>query len=187
MRTLLAIAALIVLAALCGCGGDENKTTPAAVLQGLGRAAFVDKADRICVQGRKRLILTGNRAFGDLAADKKPSDVAVTAFAKSQAIPILTRQYQQLRELRPPAQDSKRIERILDLADQGIEQLRSDPTLLNRGSGVPPALQRARQQAFLYGLGACGQPIQRPAGAASFQPKGVGTSAGATTRAGSGS
>jgi hypothetical protein len=166
MRTLLAVAALIVLALLCGCGSDQNETTPAAVLQGLGRADFVDRADQICVQGRKRLILTGNRAFGDLAPEEKPSDAAVTAFANTQAIPILTRQYQQLRELHPPAQDRKQIERILDLADQGIEQLRTDPTLLNRGSGVPPALQRAREQAFLYGLGACGQPIQRPAGGA---------------------
>jgi hypothetical protein len=171
MRTFLAVAALTPLAALCGCGsGDENKTTPPAVLQGLGRADFVDRADRICVQGRKRLILTGNRAFGDLAADQKPSSAEVTAFANQQAIPILTQQYQRLRQLQPPAGDRERIERILDLADQGIEQLRADPTILNRGSGVPPALQRARQQAFVYGLGACGQPIQRPAGGGSLQP-----------------
>jgi hypothetical protein len=171
MRIVLAVAALILLAALGGCGsGDQNETTPAAVLEGLGRADFVDRADRICVEGRKRLILTGNRAFGDLPPNQKPSTAAVTAFANREAIPILTHQYQQVRELQPPAQDRKRIERILDLADQGIEQLRSDPTLLNRGSGVPPALQRARQQAFLYGLGACGQPIQRPAGGGSLQP-----------------
>ena len=169
MRIALAVVALVLLAALGGCGsGDENKTTPAAVLRGLGRADFVDRADQICVQGRKRLILAGNRAFGDLAADQKPSDAAVTTFAKRRAIPILTDQYQRLRRLQPPSNERKRIERILDLADQGIEQLRSDPTLLNRGSGVPPALQRAREQAFLYGLGACGQPIQRPAGGASL-------------------
>jgi hypothetical protein len=170
MRTLPAAAALILLAALVGCGGDENKTTPAAVLQGLGRADFVDRADQICVQGRKRLILTGNRAFGDLASDQKPSNAEVTAFANRQAIPILTQQYQRLRQLQPPARDREGIERILDLADQGIEQLRSDPTILNRGSGVPPALQRARQQAFVYGLGACGQQIQRPPGGTSLQP-----------------
>ncbi len=171
MRPLLAAAALTLLAAIWGCGsGGGNKTTPAAVLQGLGRADFVDRADQICVQGRKRLILAGNRAFGSLAPDQKPSDAAVTDFAKEQAILILTQQYQRLRQLDPPASDRKRIERILDLADQGIEQLRSDPTLLNRGSGVPPALQRARQRAFVYGLGACGQPIQRSAGGGSLRP-----------------
>jgi hypothetical protein len=94
----------------------------------------------------------------------------VTAFANQQAIPILTRQYQRLRRLDPPANDRKRIERILDFADQGIGQLRADPTILNRGSGVPAALQRARQQAFQYGLGACGQPIERPAGGAPVSP-----------------
>ena len=169
MRVLLAAAATATL--LCaGCGGsDENETTPAAVLQGLGRADFVDRADQICVQGRKQLILSGNRAFGDLAADQKPSNAAVTAFANQHAIPILSRQYARLRELTPPARDREEIEHILDLADQGIDQLRADPTILNRGSGVPPALQRARQQAFLYGLGACGQPIQRPAGGGSLQ------------------
>jgi hypothetical protein len=170
MRILLALAALVLLAALGSCGSGGNETTPAAVLRGLGRADFVDRADQICVEGRKRLILAGNRAFGGLAADQKPSDAAVTAFANSKAIPILGNQYQRLRRLHPPAPDRDRIERILDLADQGIAQLRADPTLLNRGSGVPPALQRARQQAFLYGLGACGQPIQRPAGGGSLQP-----------------
>ena len=170
MRLPVAAVALALLPALGGCGGDENKTTPAAVLQGLGRAAFVDKADQICVQGRKRLIVTGNRAFGDLGPNENPSDAAVAAFARSQAIPILTRQYQRLRGLKPPADARRQIERILDLADQGIEQLRTDPTILNRGSGVPPALQQARQLAFQYGLGACGQPIERPAGGASLQP-----------------
>ena len=34
MRTLLAAAALALLGALCACGSDQNKTTPAAVLQG---------------------------------------------------------------------------------------------------------------------------------------------------------
>ena len=169
MRIVLAVAALILLAALGGCGsGDENETTPAAVLEGLGRADFVDRADRICVEGRKRLILAGNRYFGDLPAGRQPSDAAVTAFAQREAIPILTRQYSRLRRLRPPAADRRGIERILDLADLGIRQLRSDPALLKRGSGVPPGLQRARQRAFLYGLGACGQPIQRPAAGSSL-------------------
>jgi hypothetical protein len=129
------------------------------VLSGLERGAFVDRADRICVQGRKRLIVTGNRYFG---GNQKPSDAAVTLYAKREAIPILTRQYGRLRQLRPPAGDARRIDRILDLAERGIAQLRSDPTLLNRGSGVPPGLQRARRLAFLYGLGACGQPFGRP-------------------------
>src|SRR4051794_6907369 len=113
MRTLLAAVAVASLTGLIGCASsDQNKTTPAAVLQGLGRAAFVDRADQICVQGRKRLILAGNRAFGGLATDQKPSDAAAGAFANEQAIPILTRQYRRLRGLQPPAEDRKRIERI---------------------------------------------------------------------------
>jgi hypothetical protein len=171
MRPLLAAAAIALLCLLSACGsGGENKTTPAAVLNGLGRAAFVDKADEICVQGRKRLIVAGNRVFGDLAPDQNPSTAAITAFAKQKAIPILDRQYQALHRLHPPPGDRKQIAHILDLADQGIAQLRSDPTILNRGSGIPPALQQARQLAFVYGLGACGQPIQRPTGAGGLQP-----------------
>ena len=170
MRAAPAVAVLILLVALSGCGSDESETTPAPVLAGLGRADFVDKADQICVQGRKRLIVSGNRVFGELGPNENPSDAAVTAYARSQAIPILTQQYQQLRGLKPPASDREQIERILDLADRGIEQLRGDPTILNRGSGVPPALQQARRLAFQYGLGACGQPIERPAGGASLQP-----------------
>ena len=169
MRPLLVVAALCV--SLCGCGGsDGDETTPAAVLSSLGRAAFVDRADRICVQGRKRLILTGNRAFGDLPPNRRPSDAAVTAFAHRDAIPILTAEYARLRGLRPPAGDRAQIERILDLADLGIRQLRADPTLLNRGSGIPPGLQRARRLAFVYGLGACGQPIERPAAGSELSP-----------------
>ena len=63
--------------AAVGCGDEAGDTTPAAVLSGLDRAAFVNRADRICVQGRKRLILTGNRYFGDLPPDRKESVMPV--------------------------------------------------------------------------------------------------------------
>ena len=157
--------------ALTACGDDgEAETTPSEVLSGLTRGAFVDRADRICVQGRKRLILTGNRYFGELPSGVKPSDAAVTVFANREAIPILERQYGRLRELRPPPGDEREINRILDQAELGISQLRADPTLLNRASGVPPGLQLARQGAFVYGLGACGQPIERPTRATTLNP-----------------
>jgi hypothetical protein len=156
MRPLFVLGALAFLATGIGCGGGDD-TVPAEVLSGLERGAFVDRADRICVQGRKRLIVTGNRYFG---GNRKPSDAAVTIYAKREAIPILTRQYSRLRQLRPPAGDAREIDRILDLAERGIDELRSDPALLNQGSGVPPALERARRHAFLYGLGACGQPVE---------------------------
>jgi hypothetical protein len=161
VRRTAGIAALLV--AFLGCGGsDQQSTTPPEVFGALARSAFVDRADRICTQGRKRLILTGNRYFGDLPAGRDPSEAAVTAYARREAIPILRHQYGRLRELRPPSGDAQEINRILDLAERGIGQLQSDPTLLNRGSGIPPALERARHRAFLYGLGACGQPIERP-------------------------
>jgi hypothetical protein len=163
MRPASAFVCAVVLTAAAGCGSaGESSTTPPAVLSALGRGAFVDRADRICTQGRKQLILTGNRYFGDLPAGRDPSDAAVTEYAHREAIPILRHEYGRLRELRPPQGDAATINRILDLAERGIGQLRSDPTLLNRGSGVPPALEQARDRAFRYGLGACGQPIERP-------------------------
>ena len=155
LSALVVLALLATVAVGCGNGGDDS--VPEAVVSGLQRGAFVDRADRICVQGRKQLILTGNRYFG---AERKPSDAEVTAYARTEAIPILTRQYRRLRELQPPAGDRRGIDRILDLAESGIAQLRADPTLLNRGRGVPPDLERARRRAFLYGLGACGQPFR---------------------------
>jgi hypothetical protein len=155
-----------LLAALAGCGGGSSAgsgSDQAALSGALVHSAFVDRADRICTEGRKRLILTGNRYFGDLPPEQKPSVAAVTAFAHREAVPILRHQYTKLRGLTPPPGDRKTIGRILDLADQGILQLEAEPTLLNRGSGIPPALERARHRAYLYGLGACGAQIQRPA------------------------
>jgi hypothetical protein len=156
-----------LLAVLAGCGGgSSNQGSDAdAVSAALVHAAYADKADRICSQGRKRLILSGNRYFGDLRPEQKPSDATVTAFAQREAIPILSHQYAKLRALTPPPGDQKTIDRILALAETGIGQLRADPTLLNRGSGIPPALQQARHRAFNYGLGSCGQPLQSPRGA----------------------
>ena len=168
-RLLCLLGCAAAIPAACGDDG-ESETTPPEVLSGLTRGAFVDSADRICVQGRKRLILTGNRYFGDLPSDAKPSDAAVTAFANREAIPILARQYGRLRELRPPPGDERQIGRILDQAELGISQLRADPTLLNRGSGIPPGLQQAQQGAFEYGLGACGRPIERPAAGNGLAP-----------------
>ena len=156
-------AALALALAGAGCGGaSPSDTVPAAVSNALDHSAFVDRADRICSRGRERLILTGNRYFGDLPPGQDPSAAAVTAYANRDAVPILRHQYGRLREVRPPAGDSRTVHRILKLADLGIRQLQLDPLLLNRGNGVPPALGRARRRAYLYGLGACGQQIEVP-------------------------
>jgi hypothetical protein len=159
-RTILPLALLL---AGVGCGSaSQNSTVPTAVSTALVHAAFVDRADRICTQGRKRLILTGNRYFGNLPPNKDPSTAAVGAYSRQQAVPILKHQYARLRMLNPPPGDSATIDRILNLAEQGIRQLEMDPTLLNRGNGIPPGLQRARLGAYRYGLGACGQQIEVP-------------------------
>ena len=140
------------------------------MLSGLTRGDFVVRADEICMQGRKRLLLTANRYFGGLGKAEKASDAEVTEFANREAIPILRRQYARLRELDPPPGDEREIARILDQAEVGIDQLQADPTILNRGSGIPPGLQQARQGAFRYGLGACGQPIERTARGEALAP-----------------
>jgi hypothetical protein len=157
-----ALALLPVLSGI-GCGGaSQSSSVPASVSGALVHAAFVDRADRICTRGRARLILTGNHYFGDLPPGRNPSAEAVTSYARRQAVPILKRQYGHLQVLKPPPGDSRTVHRILDLADLGIRQLERDPTLLNRGSGVPPGLERARLRAYRYGLGACGQQIEIP-------------------------
>ena len=154
-----------LLAALAGCGGGgQSGSTPSAVAGALVHSAFVDRADRICSEGRKRLILTGNRYFGNLPAGREPSDAGLTAYARREAVPILRRQYAKLRALTPPPGDEKAIARILGLAEAGIRQLQADPILLRRGSGIPPALERARHRAYLYGLGSCGQAVEAPSG-----------------------
>ena len=164
-RATSAALALALALAGVGCGGgSRSETVPAAVTDALGHSAFVDRADRICSRGRERLILTGNRYFGDLPPGRDPSTAAVTAYAHRDAVPILRHQYGRLRELKPPAGDARTVHRILDLAEQGIRQLQTDPTLLNRGDGIPPALQHARLRAYHYGLGACGQQIEVPTG-----------------------
>jgi hypothetical protein len=169
----LRIAGLAVLLALAaGCGSSSEQSSNATALQNaLVHSAFVDRADKICSQGRTQLILTGNKAFGSLPGDQNPSDAAVATYAKEHAIPILRTQYGKLRKLKPPPGDEKTVGRILDLADQGIAQLQADPSILIRGSGIPPALERARQRAFVYGLGSCGAQIQRPAGGGQLKLK----------------
>jgi hypothetical protein len=165
----LALAALIVLAG-CGSSSSDQGSDAAAVQAALVHSAFADRADKICVEGRKQLILTGNREFGDLSANQDPSDAAVAAYAKQHAIPILRAQYGKLQRLKPPRGDEKTIARILDLADQGIAQLQADPAILAHGSGIPPALERARQRAFVYGLGACGAQIEPPNSGSGLSP-----------------
>jgi hypothetical protein len=163
---------LALLAIVAGCGTDSSGegSDANAVQAALVHSAFADRADKICVDGRKQLILTGNKAFGHLPSNQDPSDAALAAFAKQHAIPILRTQYGKLRQLKPPPGDEKTVARILDLADQGIAQLQADPTILARRSGIPPALERARQRAFVYGLGACGAQIERPTSGSGISP-----------------
>jgi hypothetical protein len=158
------LAMLLAFAAGCGNSSSDQDANAAALQDALVHSAFADRADKICSQGRSQLILSGNKAFANLGPNQDPSDAAVSAYAKQHAIPILRTQYGRLRQLKPPPGDRKTIGRILDLADQGIAQLQADPAILVHGSGIPPALEQARQRAFVYGLGSCGAQIQRPAG-----------------------
>ena len=157
------VVAAAALLSSCGGGSSDQAANQAALDAALAHQGFVDQADRICTQGRKQLILTGNRYFGNLPPGRQPSDAAVTAYARQQAIPILRGQYARLRGLHPPPSDRREIDRILALANQGIAQLAADPTLLKRGNGIPPALGQARIRAFHFGLGACGQQVETPA------------------------
>jgi hypothetical protein len=163
------VSALIVAVAAfvaAGCGGDDDEDTttdpattatepagttgPADVSP--ERAALIEEADDICLQGDQEIDREAGQFFGDTQQEPPVSEQA--EFIEDVVVPNIQDQLDQLRELEPPTDDAEEFNSIIDNAQEALDEVADDPEALT-GQGADPFAE-VNRQAQEFGLTACG-------------------------------
>jgi hypothetical protein len=162
--TLLTVAALGLAMLGAGCGGDDDETTVATGTTGatgatgaaggepLSKQEFIKQADAICAKGDDEINREGNQAF----QGEPPSTEEQEQFATDTVIPNIQNQVDQIRTLTPPEGDEDEVNAILDAAQEGIDKLEEDPSLIAEGGAAGGTFEEANRLAQDYGLRDCG-------------------------------
>ena len=138
MRYIAAICLFALAVAAAGCGGGSDNT--------LSKSEFIKKADAICAKDNKRLQAAGSK-FG-----QKPSAAQMSQFVRSDLVPTLSKQINELRALKAPNKDQDHLNKLFDEVDQGLGRVKANPTLIMKGN----PFAHANAGAKAYGLKVCG-------------------------------
>jgi hypothetical protein len=134
-RNLFAAVAVAGGLAFAGCGGDDDESTTtsegASGASGvLGAAAltedeFATQGNEICSAGDKDLDAAG-QALGE-----NPSQDDLDAYVTDTLVPGIQAQIDAIRALPAPEATSSDVETFLDDAQEQLDQLESDPSLVS--------------------------------------------------------
>jgi hypothetical protein len=159
-RTLIATLAVgaAMFAAGCGGGDDSTSSTGASGASGasgpsgsaaLSKPDFIKQADAICKTGNKATDAAGQ------ALGQNPSSAQVEQFVKTGLAPALQTEFDAIGKLTPPAGDEDKVQAILDAAQNGLDEIKSDPSKLTDKNDT--SFDEANKLASAYGLKVCGQ------------------------------
>jgi hypothetical protein len=132
-RNLFAAVAVAGGLALAGCGGDDDESTTTTGASGasgvLGAAAltedeFATQGNEICSAGDKDLDAAGQ------ALGQNPSDADLEAYVTDTLVPGIQAQIDAIRALPAPEATASDVETFLDDAQDQLDQLESDPSLV---------------------------------------------------------
>jgi hypothetical protein len=154
---LVALSLVALALAVAGCGGSgagSSTQTSAAMQASISKAAFLAKANAICVRGNA----ASKAARALLGAS--PSEEQIVAFVRRTEVPAVQAQIDQIRALGAPAGDGATIKKMLDVAQQAVSRVKVVPTILTTGEDVFAPFAAI---AHPYGLTSCA-PNSAPVG-----------------------
>ncbi|MGI9120041.1 MAG: hypothetical protein ACR2G7_07980 [Acidimicrobiales bacterium] len=135
------VTAVTLVLAACGGGGAPE----------LSKASYIAKGSAVCAESRQRIESATASAFSEQGSI--PSAEEITAFATKTIVPTIQREVDRLRDLKPPSDDSDRADDMLKAGQDGVDQVREDPTIILSGS---KSFERYRELSSAYGLKDCG-------------------------------
>jgi hypothetical protein len=120
-----ATAGLLMIALIAaGCGSSSNDSSTASTVAGpLTKAAFVAKANAICVKGTVQT----EKAGSSLGNNPTEAEAAVAVPAKF--VPAVQAQIDELKALSVPPGEQATVTDMLDLAQADLNKVKSDPKL----------------------------------------------------------
>jgi hypothetical protein len=162
--SMLLLAAVAAGLGAAGCGGDDDDDGTTAATTGptgvtgatggelLTKEECIRQADVICAKGDDEIDKQASKRFGN----QEPSEQEIEQFATDTVAPNIQNQIDDIRALTPPEGDEEDVTLILDAAQNGIDEIEKDPSLLNQGSDAGGAFTEANRLAESYGLDDCG-------------------------------
>ncbi len=140
-RRLLAVLASTAIVALvaAGCGSSSKPT--------ITKADFVTKSNAICSKGNQDLS-TAEASLGEHS-----SQAQLTAFVTDTFVPNVQTQIDAVRALGAPAGEEDTVTHMLDVAQEDLNTVKSNPTVLAQSNAKPFADFAAI--AHPYGLTEC--------------------------------
>jgi len=142
------LAAMLLIAVfLAACGDDEESEAA----EPLPKAEFVDQANEICEQGDTEIDQAAEETF----TGGRPSPEQIEGFASETLVPSIQGQIDDIEALGAPEGDEEQIQEFLDKAQQALDELEADPSLLAASEGAQDPFAEVNQLADDYGLTAC--------------------------------
>lgn len=139
-----ALAALLALFVVAGCGGGDSDTASADLIS---KAQLLKKGNAFCAKNNEEL----TAAFDPFIEEGRSDDVR---FAVENVIPMRERQLRLLRGMGPPAEDAERFEKLLIAMEEGLKRAKRDPHSL-LGAESEYAFDRAFDIGLAFGLEKC--------------------------------
>ncbi|MDX6581971.1 MAG: hypothetical protein QOI10_1155 [Solirubrobacterales bacterium] len=159
-RLLIPFAILAALGAIavtgCGGGGDSSSTTSgtsgATGASGTALTAdeFAKQGNAICAAGNKEL----DQAANDTFTGGKPTDAQLQQYVTDTFVPSVQGQIDAVGALVPPADIADQVDTFLSDAQDALDQVENDPSLVAGSSSNGPFAD-VNKEAVAVGLDQC--------------------------------
>ncbi|HEV2858409.1 MAG TPA: hypothetical protein VGW80_08410 [Solirubrobacterales bacterium] len=149
----LAVAGILLLLALAGCGGSDEGAT-AGTAATLSKAEFLKKANAICERGTDRIDAAYGRAGEHVPKGAENEDFMNEAAARI-VIPVRREELRKIRALGLPAGNEETIEAFLVALKEGIERGERNHPSLRASGGASYAFEKAYKIANKHELSSC--------------------------------
>jgi hypothetical protein len=144
------LASLAAAALTAGCGGDSGSDVDTTTSgRTLSKSEWIARADAICAPSERKV----DRAVDELLQGPDPSQAELDHYATEVLAPTVQGDIDRIRALPPPEGDEEEVTRILDSAQEGVDQLEAEGGLIQAGGGP---FSEANLLAGNYGLRTCG-------------------------------
>jgi hypothetical protein len=148
---LAAFAAITMIAAGCGGGGDSTTDSSS-----LTKAEFLKQGNAVCAKGNKEI----EEGFKDFEKEnglqnKQPTEAQLTEAIETIVLPAVRDQVDGIEALGAPSGEEEKVESITDAASEAVDEGEDDPASLTSEKADPFA--KANELANEYGLVKCGE------------------------------
>jgi ABC-type phosphate/phosphonate transport system substrate-binding protein len=150
-RLIVLFVLLAVVPIAGGCGGGSDDSSADATIS---KAAFVKKADAVCLHGNKRMEVAFARFLEANKNIKRPSDADFEELVGKVLVPNVKREIKEIRALGAPSDDEDKVGEIVTALEEGLETAEGNPqAAVNSSEAVFGISSRLAKE---YGLEVCG-------------------------------